>query len=431
MLKKLFSKDELYKHVFTLVKGTVLAQLISILSQPVLRRVFTPEDFGIYALYISVVSIFSVIATGRFEMTIVLPKCNEEAKKLFNLSIVISFIVSLLLFLVLLFTSNSIVSNLINKNMVEVNSSIQLSWLKASIFLLPLGIFLLSIYNTLNYFFIRHEKYNVIANTKITNTSTNVGSSLGFGFLNFSFIGVILGYLIGSISGILFFIFYKRKYTEPVKLSSKGYWTLIKEYIDFPTKSMLSGLLNMLATQLPILFIGSLFGVAIVGFYELIIRVLNIPITMIGKSVSQVFFQKISNDVKNENEIGSYVRSFSLKLFLFMLIPMTIIFFFGESLFSIAFGSAYKVSGELASYFALFFLVRFVYYSQSTIYTVKRKLGIELKQNTIYLLSQICALLIGYYYFQDFKSTFILLAFGGFLCYLFFLISLIRLAGTK
>jgi O-antigen/teichoic acid export membrane protein len=140
------------------------------------------------------------------------------------------------------------------------------------------------------------------------------------------------------------------------------------------------------------------FGALVSGIYDIITLVLNAPITMVGRSVSQVFYQKVSSDLNEGKPISGYIRKSSIRLFLFMLIPMTVIFFFGKPIFAFVFGEDYRIA------------------------------GVEFRQNLIFLLSQIAALLLGYYYFEDFKLTFILLATSGFLCYSFFIIALIRTA---
>jgi len=429
MLKKFLNKDDLLKHVFTLVKGTVLAQIIGVSAQFWLRRIFTVEDFGAFALYVAAVTILYSVSTGRYELAIVLPKDENDANGLFKLSVFISFIFSATLFIILLFINDYIVRYVFANDLIDSTLKNQVLWLKLSIFLLPVGVFLIAVYNSLSYWFTRYKRYNEIVNVRISNAITNVGATTTFGMLNYSFGGIVLGYLLAHVIGIVYFL--KLRSAENVAYSKVEYKKLMKNYKDFPTKSMFSGLLNILASQLPIIIIGAFFGYAIVGLYEIIIRILNVPITMVGKSVSQVFFQKISDDVKNNRDIGPYVNSFSKKLFVFMLIPMVIIFFFGDWLFVFAFGEEYRVSGELSAYFSLFFLVRFVYYSLSPLYIVKRKIGIELIQNSVYLISQIVALLVGYYYYHDFKMTFILLAISGFLCYLYFMFSLLKLANTK
>lgn len=54
--KKSFAFD-----VLTLTGGTTLAQILTILSFPVLARLYQPENFGVWALYSSITGIISVI----------------------------------------------------------------------------------------------------------------------------------------------------------------------------------------------------------------------------------------------------------------------------------------------------------------------------------------------------------------------------------
>jgi O-antigen/teichoic acid export membrane protein len=67
VLNKLKPKSEFSRNVLTLMTGTTIAQAIPIAISPILTRIYTPEDFGMFALYMSTASLFSVIATGRYE----------------------------------------------------------------------------------------------------------------------------------------------------------------------------------------------------------------------------------------------------------------------------------------------------------------------------------------------------------------------------
>lgn len=426
MLKFFSKKDKLLEHVFTLVKGTILAQIIGVAAQPVLRRLFSPEEFGVFALYVAMVSILAVVAMGRYELAIVLPEKDEEANALLNASVCLSFIFSLFLFLIVIFLNEYLYDLIVKLELIDSSLEGEVSLLKLSINLVPLGVFFVSTYNALGFWFTRKKEFANISKVRVSFSAVNAGATASFGSQGGTFIGIVWGYLIAQFSGIIFFLYLRKK--EGKTYAKIQYRKLLKDYSDFPTKSLFSGFLNILANQLPIILIGSFFGVAIVAFYDIIIKILNIPVAMIGKSVSQVFYQKISHDVKQGVKIGKYVQQFAVKLFIFMLFPMTIVFFFGEYMFEFAFGKEYAISGRLASYFSLFFVVRFVYFSLSTLYTVKRKMGIELKQNVVYLLVQSLALIIGYYYYQDYKITFILLGLGGAICYLCFVFSLLKLA---
>ena len=97
---RVFFRGEFNRNVATLVTGTGLAQLIPLAVTPVLSRLYPPEQFGVLALFISVVSSLSVLATGRYEFAIMLPRKDVDATNIAALSITISLIVGVSLFAV-------------------------------------------------------------------------------------------------------------------------------------------------------------------------------------------------------------------------------------------------------------------------------------------------------------------------------------------
>ena len=91
-ISSLIPKEEFSKNVLTLVSGTAIAQIIPIAISPVLTRIYTPEEFGIYAIFTSIVIIFSVISNGRYELAIVLPEKDEDAINIFALGLIINVV---------------------------------------------------------------------------------------------------------------------------------------------------------------------------------------------------------------------------------------------------------------------------------------------------------------------------------------------------
>ena len=112
MLTKLKARSEFSRNVFALMTGTTIAQAIPIAISPILTRIYTPEDFGVFALYMAIASILSVIATGRYELAIMLPKKDEDAINIAALSIIISFFVSFVSLLIV-FVFNAQITNLL------------------------------------------------------------------------------------------------------------------------------------------------------------------------------------------------------------------------------------------------------------------------------------------------------------------------------
>ncbi|OYT14961.1 MAG: hypothetical protein B7C24_15535 [Bacteroidetes bacterium 4572_77] len=77
--------SEFRKNFLSLFTGTAAAQAIPFLLEPVISRLFLPQEFGVFELYVAFVTIIGSIATLRYEMAIVLPAKNSNAFNIFVL----------------------------------------------------------------------------------------------------------------------------------------------------------------------------------------------------------------------------------------------------------------------------------------------------------------------------------------------------------
>ena len=91
-----YAKDSLI-----LMAGTAVSMGISLLSSPILSRLYTPEEFGVLTTFTSVYSVLLIAATCRYELAILLPKEEEEALSVTLLGAGFSVVFSLALALVL------------------------------------------------------------------------------------------------------------------------------------------------------------------------------------------------------------------------------------------------------------------------------------------------------------------------------------------
>ena len=148
---KSFIKNNFVKNVATLVAGTSVAQLIPILISPILTRIYSPEDFGLYATIVAISSVCAISSCLRYEYAIVQEKNKESAISLVKLSFYICFIFSFLIFISILFFQDSI-TNFFN-----------LDNLKNIIFFVPIIVLSLGLFKTLNFWNTRTENYENIS----------------------------------------------------------------------------------------------------------------------------------------------------------------------------------------------------------------------------------------------------------------------------
>src|SRR5579862_5015807 len=84
-------KGSFLSHVATLVTGTAISQAITFAAMLVLTRLFAPEAFGLLAVFMTIVSLFSVLGGARYELAIMLPDDDRRAANVFHASTLVLF----------------------------------------------------------------------------------------------------------------------------------------------------------------------------------------------------------------------------------------------------------------------------------------------------------------------------------------------------
>ena len=87
---------DFFRGALMIVLGTGAAQLMTVLSQPIVTRLYTPSDFGILSVATSILSVLISITCLRYEFAIPLPADNVEAANIVGLSLIVNVGMSLL-----------------------------------------------------------------------------------------------------------------------------------------------------------------------------------------------------------------------------------------------------------------------------------------------------------------------------------------------
>jgi lipopolysaccharide exporter len=421
MIKKLKPKSEFSKNVLTLMTGTTIAQAIPIAISPILTRIYTPEDFGLLALYMAIATIIAVIATGRYELAIMLPKKDSDAVSIVVLSILFSFAVSVVI-LVLIFFYNAELASLLGDNEIRY-------WL----FLLPVTVFITGTYNALNYWVNRKKGYTDISKNKVLQSFTIVATQVSMGLNKMGVAGLIWAGLVGQISALIFFLRLSWKNDKKTlkKVSRIKVIALAKRYKDFPLINSWSGLLNTASVQAPIIVLASLFSSTVTGYFSLAQRILQIPMTLLGAAIGQVYFEKATKLKANKSEIKRITLDTHKKLLIIGLLPTLIILLFGSELFAFIFGEPWRVAGEYAKLLSVWIFFVFVCSPLSHLMTIYEKHVESIIFNILLFTSRIGVLFIGWWLMQDAYQTIAIFGIVGALLWLGFIFYLMKLAGVS
>ena len=349
MIKKLLKNNSTLKNIFTLISGTVAAQLIVIMAQPVLRRIIPSEDFGVFAVYMSIVGIITTVISLRYDMSIVLPDEKSKAENLVFGSILITLIFSILL-AIPLFYFKHLISQWLAIPLVYYN------WF----YLLPFSVFFAGSYRVLNNWLIRQKAFRKSTENKVVRRGTEAITQISFGVLGQPF-GLFLGDLIGSFANFLMGIRQALRTEFSFSgINKNATKAALLEYKKFPLYNTFPVLLNTAALLLPIIFINRLYNEQITAYYDLTRQILGLSLALISAAISQVYLQKLAEKRNLKEKLWPIVLKAIKILALLSISGILIIELFGEVLFAFVFGEEYISSGSYAKIMVISFGLRFI-----------------------------------------------------------------------
>ncbi|MGO0259321.1 lipopolysaccharide biosynthesis protein [Priestia aryabhattai] len=382
--KFLNQQNKYIKNVLILLSGSSISQLILLIASPILTRQYSPQDFGAFAGYTSILSIILVVSSLCFEKAIPLEKDEKKTAYLVVLSLMLVFLFSLgIIILHFLFHFNIF-------SLVDIESK-SYYYIFLSLSLLGAGIF-----QVLNYWGIREDQYKKISSAKLTQSGVNVLGQIGtplvmkgsFGL----FIGDVMGRLIGSSRLITQFLKRNRFLFENFR--KKELFEVIREYYRFPVFATFSTLFNSAALQLPTLLLLNLYGTETAGWYSLSQRVVAVPISLIAVSLGQVYYGEAAKLIKSNpiklielynNTIKKLVLIFALPLLLFALIA--------PKFFSVFFGGEWLNSGYYTQLLTIMFISQIVVLPLSQTLYILNKQFLQL----LWDISRFMIILVGFY----------------------------------
>ncbi|WP_297431336.1 lipopolysaccharide biosynthesis protein [Sulfurimonas sp.] len=349
MLNKLKPKSEFSKNVLTLMTGTTIAQAIPIAISPILTRIYTPEDFGIFALYLAIVGFISIVITARYEMAIVLPKSDEDAINILVLALLITLSLVVLTTLTIFLFKNEILQ-LFNAQAVG-----------NLIFLVPISLLFAGLIQTFNYWSNRKEYFKAMSSSQIAQ-SFAIGSMqplLGYFSING---GLILGNILGRAVTVFVLVdkFVKNDKECLKEINKKSMITQMKKYKDFPLVNSLHAFSDILRSSGSVMLISTFFGTTVLGFYSLSLRVLQVPIRIIGSALGQVLYKKFTTLHNNGENLYPYVKSVVVKLFLIAVPSFGLLFFIAPELFAFVFGEKWRIAGEYSQLLIPYLFMNFL-----------------------------------------------------------------------
>jgi len=329
-----------------LVSGTALAHGLSAAALPVLSRLYTPSDFGLLAVFASVLSVVAVASGLRYELAVPLPEQDEDAVHLLAVAIGCALGLSSLLALPALLAPAWIAKQLGQPALASY------------MWLLPLGVFLAGAYSALQLWFVRQKGFTLIARTRIAQSAFSVGTQVGLGlWAAIGPLGLLLGYVLNT--GIACLSLGVQVIRAAPRISWNRMLALAAEYRRFPKYSTIEALANSASIQFPIIMIAALAAPAEAGYLMMAMSVMQAPMSLIGTSISQVYLSRAPSEYR-EGRLGDFTVEVLSTLFKAGIGPLMAAGILAPLLFGLVFGANWQRAGWLVVWMTPWFMLQFL-----------------------------------------------------------------------
>ncbi|MEW6918253.1 oligosaccharide flippase family protein [Trueperella pyogenes] len=320
------------KNVLTLVSGTAAAQAVGIVLAIPLAWLYSPEAFGLFAILQAIVAVLASIASARYDLAIVLPERDVEARVLMTLASRSILVVSLVSAGVLLGMS---------------------SWFEAKYGSAALGrwmwtggilTYLAAQVANLQFWYTRKTQYKVIALNRVLQTT---GVAL-FQLPAYVFLPDFRGLLVGSVLGqllALVFLSYRVRREETDMSQAPSVGQMAKEHWRMPVYNGPTALIDGIRGNGIVMIMG-LAGANVTGQYGQASRMMQVPLSFITASVTQVFFQRLATI--RPGEMTPLIRQAVRKLALAGFLPFLVLGIIAPWLFPFVFGPQWDQAGYFA-----------------------------------------------------------------------------------
>lgn len=411
-------KMDFIKSIFILSGGSLLAQFISFVCSMILTRQYPKDSFGYFTYILSIVTMFSTVINGRYDVSIVSAKDKKEELALIKLSfyvmLVLSVFVSIGAYILTCFSEN------------ELKGHEELVFFVFPMLLVYGGINILNAYNN------RYAQYKLISSAYLLRTGFQNFLSILFGIFTPTAFGLLFSQTIGLCVGV-------KKQADKLRYEIRDILnikihdlkTVLFKYKEQPLFSVPASFINALSYSAISLFIGSFFDMGTLGMYSISVTVLGVPLGVFGTNIAKVHFKESEIELK---KLGNYYKTTLKMIGLASILSFCMIIFlliFAPELFEFLYGASWREAGEYVQILSPMFGFRLMVGAVGYGFIIAKKQKLELIFQVILLIGMGIVSAIAALYSLDIKSFLSILSICYSVIYILELIKIVKCSKGK
>jgi len=325
-----------------------VAQIFGFALSPIISRLYSPSDFGVFGSFNAVLSVIAAGVTLEYTQAIMLPKEKKDAINLFILSCLSTALISACCLAVCLLAPNFLQGLMKSPN----------AWILA---LLVVAILVSGLNLACQAWCVRVKAFKDTSASQVIRSLSSNGSQVALGYLKGGAAGLIVSSVLADMLASLNLA--RVMFRDLGKLRRDIRWDrmrhLAKDYRDFPMYSASMNVINSLSQGLPVLLLTHFYGIAVAGAYAFGVRILSAPMGFVLRSLRQVLFQKASETQNLGGRLVPLYVKITSGLFALALFPSLVLFIWAPQLFTWIFGSQWHTAGEFARFLVLWMMFMF------------------------------------------------------------------------
>lgn len=347
-LGRALPRGRLVRRVAVLAGGTATAQVLMLMSMPLLTRLYTPAEMGVLTAFVSILSLIAVVGGLCYEQAIPLPADDADAAHLVVLSLALYAGVALLVLLGLFVAGDHVARWANNPGLLPFLG------------LLPLSLVMLGLHQNMTYWAIRTKAFTSVAQAKLGQAVGQIGAQVGLGLLQVGGLGLLVGDVLGRTSGagtaVLLGWPRARRAFAALRLAELGRvgW----RYRKF-SLGVVPGFMSAANTQAPIFVIAACFGPPSMAAYALAQQVIATPLGLLGEATGQAFMAEAAG-ATDPGAVKARLRSLMAKMAMAGAMLMVAVVIGAPAFFALVFGESWREAGVIVQFLVPVFVVRFV-----------------------------------------------------------------------
>jgi len=336
-IKAITEKSGFMRNLSRLLRGTIISQALLVATLPILTRIYSPKAFAEYAVFIAIIGILTPITNGRFEIAIPVARNRVEAIELLKLSLLSNIALATTLFIALYFFGDAILTRF------GIHSA------KLYAYAIPFCTLLMGIYNALQFWLTREKDFHTISSTRIRQTTISIATQIGLGLSPLQAHGLVFGSTLSFTGGLSRMLRGAPKISLLIRIRVARLTAAYKRYAHYLIYSTPEALVNAAAAQTPVLIVAYYATGPETAFLMIAMKFIKIPMTLVGKSVSQVYISH-ALEYKSSGTLRRKTIAIMRNLGLIFSLPLIIAAIFFKILIPYILGTEYSRVGDLIAW---------------------------------------------------------------------------------